>query len=339
MKIVKVTVGTPTLVISDVSELAINLVARTTTGLTVRVSAEAGVPEGVTLTATVSDGAGRVVSVNPTERVIETVSANTPTMFTVEGLDAGTATLTLMASHSEYKSTSIDVSVSVYLPGVELSVSPPSLRFDQEATGVLRVEVSASTEAEITISSSVTGIVGVSSDSFSLMGGGSNSSTEIVVSGMNVGRTLLTITAEADGYAIETATVIVEVQNRFRIAATPVSLSLVEGDGIEKEISVSLNQIPEGSGSVTVMINLQEGSELTVIPSSLEFTTTTTQAVRVTATEDDDYTGDSTATVTLTATDYATATVTVEITDDDLQTIGIDGSRVNRAESGEILDD
>ena len=88
-EMVTVTVSTPALVISDVSALAINLVARTTTGLTVRVSAEAGVPEGVTLTATVSGEAGRVVSVNPMKRVIETVSVDTPAMFTVRGLDAG----------------------------------------------------------------------------------------------------------------------------------------------------------------------------------------------------------------------------------------------------------
>ena len=64
-EMVSVTVSAPTLMISDVSVTSnINLVARTTTGLTVRVSAEAGVPEDVTLTATVSDGAGRVVSVD-----------------------------------------------------------------------------------------------------------------------------------------------------------------------------------------------------------------------------------------------------------------------------------
>ena len=87
--VVTVMVSTPALVISDVSEFAINLAARTTTGLTMRVSAEAGEPEDVTLTATMSDGAGRVVSVNPTERVIEMVLGDTLAMFTVEGLDAG----------------------------------------------------------------------------------------------------------------------------------------------------------------------------------------------------------------------------------------------------------
>ena len=62
------------------------------------------------------------------------------------------------------------------------------------------------------------------------------------------------------------------------ITATPDMLSLVEG-GASKEINVSLNRIPEGSGSVTVMINLQEGSELTVSESSLEFTGTETRTV------------------------------------------------------------
>ena len=324
--VVTVMVSTPALVISDVSEFAINLVARTTTGLTVRVSAEAGVPEGVTLTATVSDEAGRVVSVNPTERVIERVSGDTLAMFTVEGLDAGDATLRLTASHPEYKPTSIDVSVSVYLPGVELSVSPPSLRFEQEATESLRVEVRASTEATIRIRSGNDDIARVSSQPFTLMGGPTNNSTMIEVSGVGIGRTTLAITASADGYATEEVVVIVEVQNRFRIAATPVSLSLVEGDSTGKEISVSLNRIPEGSDTVTVTINLQEGSELTVSASSLRFTATELQTtVRVTAIDDNDmYMENRSEMLTLTADDYTTATVTVNITDDDPQPIELE---------------
>ena len=322
-EMVTVTVSTPALVISDVSALAINLVARTTTGLTVRVSAEAGVPESVTLTATVSGEAGRVVSVNPMERVIETVSVDTPAMFTVEGLDAGRTTLTLTARHPDYESASIDVSVSVYLPGVELSVSPPSLQFEQGATGLLTVAVSASTEATITISSDPSNIVSVLSQPFTLMGGASNNSTMIEVSGVGIGRTTLTIEASADGYATETATVIVEIQNRFRIAAMPDMLSLVE-DGASTEISVSLNRIDTDSGTVTVTINLQEGSELTVMPSSLEFTGTETQTVTVTATNvGGDYTDIRIEILTLASTNYTTATVTVEITDDDLQTIGL----------------
>ena len=324
MEIVRVMVSTPALVISDVSALAINLVARTTTGLTVRVSAEAGVPEGVTLTATVSGEAGRVVSVNPTERVIETVSVDTPAMFTVEGLDAGTAMLTLTAIHQDYISASTEVIVMVSLPGVELSVNPPSLRFEQEATGVLTIEVRASTEATITISSSPSDIVSVLSQPFTLMGGKINNSTMIEVSEVNIGRTILTITASADGYASETAIVNVEVQDRFRIETSPVSLNLMEGDGIEREISVSLSQIEAGREvTVTVTIDPQTGSGFSVSTSLLTFDSTGSQTVTVEVEDDSVYEDVRTGTVTFAANDYAMAMVTVEITDDEPQPIGL----------------
>ena len=123
----------------------------------------------------------------------------------------------------------------VYLPGVELSVSPPSLQFEQEATASLTIEVRASTEATITISSALSNIVSVLSQPFTLMGGASNNSTMIEVSGVGIGGTTLTITASADGYATEEVAVSVVVQDRFRIAATPVSLSLVEGASTETQ--------------------------------------------------------------------------------------------------------
>ena len=335
MEMVRVMVSTPTLVISDVSALAINLVARTTTGLTVRVSAEAGVPEGVTLTATVSGEAGRVVSVNPMERVIETVSVDTPAMFTVEGLDAGDTTITLIASHPDYESTSIDVSVSVYLPGVGLIVSTPS-PFEQGATGLLTVAVSASTQAMITIRSGNDDIARVSSQPFTLMGGEINNSTMIEVSGVGIGRTTLTITASADGYAIGTATVMVDVLNRFRIGAMPARFNLAEGSS--RTISVSLNRIPEGSSSVTVTINLPEGSGLTVSTSLLTFRTTVARTITVTATNNNDYTGNRDVTLTFTATGYTTATVTIRIIDNEappvespLIGLSVSSSRLNIA--------
>ena len=300
---------------SGVDELEIE--ARTTEGLTVTVNVAAGDTDtdNVTVTTTVMGNTDAVSVESPVG-----VLVGAPTMLRVTGLDAGDATLRLTARHPDYESTSIDVSVSVYLPGVELSVRPPSLRFEQEATGVLTIEVSASTEATITISSDPSSIVSVLSQPFTWMGGASNNSTMIVVSGVGIGRTTLAITASADGYATETATVIVEVQNRFRIEASPVSVSLVEG--ASTPLRVSLSRIDTDSGTVTVTINLQEGSELTVIPSSLEFTGTETQTVTVTATNvGGDYTDIRNETLTLTADDYTTAMVTVEITDDDLQPI------------------
>ena len=313
--VVTVTVIKPTLMISASGVDELEIEARTTEGLTVTVNVAAGDTDtnNVTVTTTVMGNTNAVSVESPVG-----VSVDTPTMLRVTGLDAGDATLTLTASHPEYKPTSIDVSVSVYLPGVELSVSPPSLRFEQEATRLLMVAVGASTEATITISSSPSSIVSVLSQPFTLMGGESNNSTMIEVSGVGIGRTTLAITASADGYAAETATVIVEVQNRFRIAATPVSLSLVEG--ASTEISVSLSRIPEGSASVTVTINLQDGSELTVSSPLLTFTDTKTQTVMVRAADDDDkYMVPRSEMLTLTADDYTTAMVTVNITDNDPQ--------------------
>ena len=94
-------ISKPTLMISA-STTELNIVAgQTTAGLTVTVSA-AGDPTDVTLTATVTGiGIANVASVTPTEII---VSANTPTMFTVQGLATGTntTTLTLTASHQDY---------------------------------------------------------------------------------------------------------------------------------------------------------------------------------------------------------------------------------------------
>ena len=131
---VEVTVSTPALVISNVSALDINLEARTTEELTVTVSAEAGEPDDVMLTAMVLGEEVNVASVTQAE--ISNVAADTTARFTVAGLDAGTATFRLTASRSGYSSASTEVTVTVYLPPVGLSV-PTSLEFEQGATGVI----------------------------------------------------------------------------------------------------------------------------------------------------------------------------------------------------------
>ena len=315
---VTVTVSTPALVISDVSALAINLAARTTEELTVTVSAEAGEPDNVTLTATVL-GEGNVASVTLAERT--NVAADTTARFTVVGLDEGIATFRLTASHSGYSSASTEVTVTVYLPPVGLSVMPlPLLEFEQGATGLLMVGVSESTQATITIVSNDTDIARVpeSAARFTLMGGEGNSTT-IEVSGDDmIGVTTLTITAKADGYETETVIVTVEVLSRLRIEV-PATFDLRERESTQ--ISVGLTRIEVGRGTVTIDIVPVEGSGLTVSPSSLTFSDTEPQTVTVTATNDDLYTGDRNATVTFTADNYAMATVMVEITDDELQPI------------------
>ena len=65
------------------------------------------------------------------------------TMFTVEGLDAGTATLTLTARHPDYDLNEYtDVAVSVYLPPVGLSAST-ALEITVGTTEALTIQVNA----------------------------------------------------------------------------------------------------------------------------------------------------------------------------------------------------
>ena len=135
-----------------------------------------------------------------------------------------------------------------------------------------------------------------------------NDNIEVEVRGVNIGRTTLTITAEADGYTSETASVRVDVLESLRIAATPVSVVLVQG--ASTQINVSVSRVV--GASVTVDIDATDG--LSVAPSSV--TLANTDALEVTVMAGDDYSGP--ATLTLTATDYTTATVTVMILDDDL---------------------
>ena len=231
------------------------------------------------------------------------------------GLDAGTATFRLTASRSGYSSASTEVTVTVYLPPVGLSV-PTSLEFEQGATGVLTVRVSESTQATITIESGNVAIARVpdSAATFTLMGGEGNS-TMIEVSGDNmIGDTTLKITARADGYETETVIVMVDVLSRLRIEA-PVTFDLTERESTQ--ISVRLTRIEAGIETVILEIAPEEGSGLTVDPSSLTFMDTQPQTVTVIATNDDLLTGDRSGILTLTATtgSYAVETVTIMILD------------------------
>ena len=79
-----VTVTTPALVITGVSPSAINLATQATAAVTVSVSAEAGAPKGVILTANIDKD--NVAAVNPLDRTID-ISADTSAIFTVRGLN------------------------------------------------------------------------------------------------------------------------------------------------------------------------------------------------------------------------------------------------------------
>ena len=81
---------------------------------------------------------------------------------------------------------------------------------------------------------------------------GVSNSTQINVSGGNVGITTVTITAEADGYTSATASVRVEVVESLRIVARPPSVDLV-ADGASARIDVSVSRLI--GAAVTVAIS------------------------------------------------------------------------------------
>ena len=98
-----------------------------------------------------------------------------------------------------------------------------------------QIGIMVATTATITIMSDSTGIASVaeSAERFELevQEGADNNSTQINVSGGNVGITTVTITAEADGYTSATASVRVEVVESLQIFATPPNVDLVAGVG------------------------------------------------------------------------------------------------------------
>ena len=107
-----------------------------------------------------------------------------------------------------------------------------------------------------------------------------------------------------------------------RLVVSPTALIVDEGDSAGESYTVKLASAP--SGNVAVTVSGDSGSDLTVSPAALEFTTgnwETAQTVTVTAGHDDDHTND-TATLTNTAAGggYSGASpvaVAVTVADDD----------------------
>ena len=260
----------------------------------------------------------RLIGGSVTVDIAATDGLRVPSSVTLTNLEAvavevsalagasGTATLTFTAT--DYATATVTVEImdapTQPEPAVGLVVVPGVLEI---VTGESRqIGITVATTATITIMSDSTGIASVaeSAERFELeVQEGVSNSTQINVSGGNVGITTVTITAEADGYTSATASVRVEVVESLRIVATPPSVDLV-ADGASARIDVSVSRLI--GGSVTVDIAATDGLR---VPSSVTLTNLEAVAVEVSALAG----ASGTATLTFTADDYATARVTVEI--------------------------
>ena len=291
--VVSVTVTRPTLVISDVSALAIDLAARTAEELVVRVNAEAGVPNDVILTATVIDtkdvvyrwttwgwwgrwtetvttGTENVrvsrhdfsvgtenVSVSPIERT--DVSVDTPTSFIVNGLDAGEAMLRLTASHPDYESASTEVAVSVYLPPVGLIVSTTALEVVVGMSETFTVTATASTLTWIWATSGNSEIA--SMEKITLAVNSSQLSGQTYEENGLVDRPL---PIEVHGVNIGMTTVTVEAVADGHAETATVMVEVVDTLRIETD-SDRLSLVEGGDGTqLSVGVNRIEGSEVTI---------------------------------------------------------------------------
>ena len=275
--------------------------------------------EDVTVTVTINPPTGSGLRVSPSSLTFSATKLQTTVTVTAinDSIYTGDREVTVTFEADDYASARVTVTIEedeAAQQQINLSVIPPALEIVTGESAPISITVS--TTARITITSNPEGIAEASTTSFSW---GNTESTQISVRGDRSGTTTLTITAEAAGYTSATTSVSVEVAPEpLRIAATPVSVSLMEMEGGDStQISVNLNRIEAGRDTVTVTIEL-EGNGLRVSPSSLTFSATKLQTtVTITAINDSIYTGDREVTVTLIADDYASATVTVTIEEDE----------------------
>ena len=234
----------------------------------------------------------RLIGGSVTVDIAATDGLRVPSSVTLTNLEAvavevsalagasGTATLTFTADDYATARVTVEIEAAPTQPElpVGLVVVPGVLEI---VTGESRqISITVATTATITIMSDSTGIASVaeSAERFELeVQEGVSNSTQINVSGGNVGITTVTITAEADGYTSATASVRVEVVESLRIVAMPPSVDLV-ADGASARIDVSVSRLI--GGSVTVDIAATDGLR---VPSSVTLTNLEAVAVEVTA--------------------------------------------------------
>ena len=154
-----------------------------------------------------------------------------------------------------------------------------------------------------------------------------------MVEGVESGETKLTLVAITNNNAFLPAT------KEIIITITPDSLLVVDvmdpddrfilAEGSSRTISVRPELIDVAT-TVEVTVNVEEGSGLRVMPSSLMFfNSTVSQSLTVEALTDPIYRGDRRVEFSLTAVDYIEHTVTVDIIEDQLRPIGLDVGPTN----------
>ena len=306
-----------------------------------------------TVTVTVSGHSGTDLTLDATSLEFTTSTwEDEQTVTVTAGEDDDTAddaaTLAHAAAGGGYGGVEADLAVTVTdddTPG--LVFSPTALAVNEDADASYTVKLA--TEPTGTVTVTITGHSGtdltltVTSLEFTTSTW-DDAQTVTVTAGddpdtANDAATL-THAAAGGGYSVSSDLAVTVTDNDApNLILSPTSLKVDEG--ADARYTVRLATLP--TGTVTVAISGQSGTDLTLDATSLEFTTSTwddAQTVTVTAGEDPDLT-DDTATLTHAASGggySVSADLAVTVTDDDLPVVSFTSSSSSAGEGSGTLD-
>ena len=238
-------------------------------------------------------------------------------------------TLTLTATGGDYDGMTATVTVTITDDDLELKVEPTALTLTeggQEGTFDVSLSHTPLSQATVNLATKTNSNLELSDSELTFAA--ANTPQTVTVTPPSVDTNSLdeteTITLRADeNYARKTASVrvtIIDAQDP-ELVIEPTAITVTEGDEMGDSFSVRLSERP--LSDVTVDISGESGSDLTLDPTSLTFTTSNwddTQEVKATAGHDDDVEDDK-VTLTLRASgggyNGVRDNVTVTIEDDD----------------------
>ncbi|MDE2732566.1 MAG: hypothetical protein OXI38_14350, partial [Bacteroidota bacterium] len=305
------------------------------------------------VTVAITGQSGTDLTVMPTSLTFTTADFSTVQTVTVsagEDTDATDDRVTLVhtASGGDYEGQTASIAVTVDDDDVGILLSPVALGVNEGRSNTYTVKLATQPTAQVTVA--ITGQSGtdLTLDKTSLTFNPSGSdlwstAQRITVSagpdddGANDGATLVHMASGGD-YAGQIANLPVTTidDETSEIVLSPTSLEVNEGSNDTYTVKLATQPTAE----VTVAITGQSGTDLTVMPTSLTFTTAnwgTVQTVTVAAGEDEDGADDSAKLAhTASGGDYAgkTDTLMVNTTDNDTPGIVLSPTSLGVTEGG-----
>ena len=240
----------------------------------------------------------------------------------LEDDDAADSQKVIVFSASEHTGMTVPISITDN-DVLGLFVTPPALDVTEGRSGTLQISLTAApaTTTTVTLSSSATDAATVAPSSLTFTGANWSEVQTAAIQGVDdadVTSDAAVVTVAAPGMLSVAVDVAVTDDDILAIVPSATSLTLGEGQA-STGFTVALTQLPPSA--MTVQLTASDPS-VTVVPSTLTFTTMAAQAVTITGAPDVDY-ADEATTVTLhgSLAGVVDRVVAVAVTDDDTQAI------------------